>query len=134
DPLRAAAALLDEARLVTPNAAEAALLAGIPVVDEESARAAAAAICAAAVLVKGGHLPGPRARDLLRDGDEVTILDAPRVEAGPLHDTGCVPSSAIACRLALGAPLVDAVRAAKDCLGVKLAAPLAVGRGARCLV
>jgi hydroxymethylpyrimidine/phosphomethylpyrimidine kinase len=134
DPARAARALLDEVRLVTPNVAEAGALSGIAVVDEDSARAAAAAIGAAAVLIKGGHLAGGRARDVLRDGSEVTILDAPRVDAGPVHGTGCVLSSAIACRLALGASLVEAVRAAKDYLGAKLAAPLAVGRGARCLV
>src|SRR5262249_4833210 len=129
DPARAARALLPEVRLVTPNAAEAEALAGRPVVDEASARAAAAAIPAAAVLVKGGHLPGDRAVDVLRDGERWARFEAPRVQVGPLHGTGCVLSSAIACRLALGAPLVEAVRAAKDYLGAKLAAPLAVGRG-----
>ena len=64
----------------------------------------------------------------------LALSTTPRVDAGPLHGTGCVLSSAIACRLALGAPLVEAVRAAKDYLGAKLAAPLAVGRGARTLV
>ncbi len=134
DPAAAVRALLAEARLVTPNAAEAEALSGVRVVDEASARAAAAAIAAEAVLVKGGHLGGARAVDVLRDGATYTILDAPRAAAGPVHGTGCVLSSAIACRLALGAPLVEAVRGGKDFVGAKLAAPLTIGRGARCLV
>jgi hydroxymethylpyrimidine/phosphomethylpyrimidine kinase len=134
DAAAAVRALLPEARLVTPNASEAEALTGIRVVDEASACAAAAAIPGQAVLVKGGHVPGPLAIDVLRDGADVMALAAPRVEAGPLHGTGCVLSSAIACGLGAGAPLAAAVRAAKDYLGAKLAAPLAVGRGARCLV
>lgn len=135
DPAVAARALLPEVRLVTPNAGEAELLSGVPVVDEESMRAAARAIAAQAVLVKGGHVAvaGDRARDLLRDGDGFHTFDSPRV-AGALHGTGCVLSSAIASRLARGEALVEAVGAAKRWLDEKLAHPLAVGRGAQVLV
>ncbi len=130
----AAAALLPEVRLVTPNLHEASALTGLAVVDEAGMRAAARAIPARAVLVKGGHLPSNVARDILRDGDDWRAFDAPRVAAGPLHGTGCVLSSAIACRLAAGEPLADAVAGAKAFLGERLRSPLAVGRGARCLV
>jgi len=133
DPGAAARALLPEARLVTPNLDEAGALTGIRVVDEESMRAAARAIPAAAVLVKGGHLAGAPV-DVLRDGDAFERLAGARLEAGPLHGTGCVLSSAIASQLALGAPLLDAVRAAKATVSDKIARALAVGRGARCLV
>lgn len=134
DPREVARLLLPEARVVLPNALEASLLSGIRVVDEETLRAAARAIPAAAVLVKGGHLAGPRARDLLRDGEDEEILDGERLDAGPLHGTGCVLSTALACGLAGGASLRDAAVAAKSYLAAKITAPLDVGRGARCLV
>jgi hydroxymethylpyrimidine/phosphomethylpyrimidine kinase len=134
---RAVRLLLPEVRLVTPNLDEAEALTGIRAVDEEGMRAAATAGAladAAAVLVKGGHLRGDRALDLLRDGREFSRFDGPRIDAGPLHGTGCVLSTAIACRLALGASLVEAIGAAKAYLTSKLAAPVIAGRGAACLV
>ncbi len=134
DPREAAAILLGEARVVTPNLAEAALLSGVHAEDLEGMRQAARAIAAPAVLVKGGHLGGARAVDLLRDGTEEHVLDGPRLETGPVHGTGCVLSTALACALATGAPLPEAARAAKTYLTDKLARPLAIGRGARCLV
>jgi hydroxymethylpyrimidine/phosphomethylpyrimidine kinase len=134
DVAAALRALVPEVRLITPNLHEASVLAGIPVGDEAGMRAAARAIPAAAVLVKGGHLCGSRARDLLRDGAREQMFDAPRIDAGPLHGTGCVMSSAIACRLALGDALADAVGAAKAFVTARLADPLTIGRGARCLV
>jgi hydroxymethylpyrimidine/phosphomethylpyrimidine kinase len=134
DPQAAARALLPEVRLVTPNAAEAQVLSGVRVVDADSARAAARVIRAQAVLVKGGHLGGDRARDHLRDGDAHHVLESPRVEAGELHGTGCVLSSAIAARLALGEPLLDAVSGAKRWLDERLSHVLAVGRGAAVLI
>lgn len=134
DPGLAVRDLLPEVRLITPNAVEAAALTGIRVIDEATARAAASAIPAAAVLVKGGHIPGPEAVDTLRDGLEFARFAGARIETGPLHGTGCVLSSAIACGLALGQPLRAAVSAAKGYLEGKLAAPLAIGRGARTLV
>jgi len=134
DPAQAARALLHEARLVTPNLAEAEALTGLQVADEAAMRTAAAAIDAPAVLVKGGHLAGPRAVDVLRDGESFTRFDAPRLDAGPLHGTGCILSTAIACGLAAGQPLAEAVGCAKAYLDRKLAALLAPGRGARTLV
>jgi len=134
DPARAARALLPEARLVTPNLAEAEALTGLRIADEAGMRAAASAIGAPAVLVKGGHLAGALAVDLLRDGDAFTRFEAPRVDAGPLHGTGCVLATAIACSLAIGKPLPAAVSDAKVYLGGKLAALVAPGRGARTLV
>jgi hydroxymethylpyrimidine/phosphomethylpyrimidine kinase len=127
-------ALLPEARVVTPNVAEAAAMTGVVALDEASLRAAASALPAAGVLVKGGHLAGPEALDVLRDGEAFHTFRAPRVDAGPLHGTGCVLSSAIACRLAQGLPLPEACLLAKRYLGVKLVTLLAPGRGARCLV
>jgi hydroxymethylpyrimidine/phosphomethylpyrimidine kinase len=132
DVEEAAAALLPEARLVTPNVDEARALTGLS--DLEAAGRALVARGARAALVKGGHLPGDRSPDVLVDGDRVEVLDAPRLDAGPLHGTGCVLSTAIAARLARGEPLAVAARGAKAYLAEKIAGALAIGRGARCLV
>ena len=110
------AELLPRAFVVTPNVLEASALAGIPVRNVHEARAAAeriAALGAAAVIVKGGHLPGADAIDVFFDGREFVELRAPRIETRHTHGTGCTFSSAIAANLALGRPLADAVARAK---------------------
>jgi hydroxymethylpyrimidine/phosphomethylpyrimidine kinase len=134
----AARLLLPEVRVVTPNLDEAcALTDGAKIGDVPAMRRAAAAIRsggASAVLVKGGHLGEGDAVDVLHDGDTITELSAPRVRTPPLHGTGCVLSTAIACGLATGGSLESSVRAAKDYLGKKLTALITPGRGARTLV
>ena len=137
DPARVARDLLPQARIVTPNLAEASVLAGLPVGTIADMRRAAKTLREAgarAVLVKGGHLPGPRALDLLSDGDAVTVLEGERIDAGPVHGTGCVLSTALACGLATGLSLPEACARAKDFVTARLANALRVGRGARCLV
>lgn len=136
DVAAAAAILLSEARVVTPNLAEAAALTGLTVDNVDDMRSAAAALRragAAAALVKGGHLSGDPV-DVLHDGEEVHVFAGRRIDAGPVHGTGCVLSTAMACALAAGAPLAAAVGAAREYLRGKLGAPLAPGRGVRTLV
>jgi hydroxymethylpyrimidine/phosphomethylpyrimidine kinase len=142
DPLTAPSALgalrrclLPLASLVTPNLAEAEALAGLPVRTVRDMREAATALVAhgaRAVLVKGGHLAG-RACDVLVTATGVHELDAPRLETGPVHGTGCTLSAAIAAELALGRSLLDAVRSAKAYVHQALAVPLAIGHGSRVL-
>jgi len=125
--------LLPLARLVTPNLAEAAVLAGRPVetvADMRDAAEAIRALGARAVLVKGGHLAGD-ACDLLLDGDQAHELRADRLDAGPLHGSGCTLSAAIAAELARGAALLEAVRRAKAFVHAAIASAPAVGHGAR---
>ncbi|MCW5891675.1 MAG: bifunctional hydroxymethylpyrimidine kinase/phosphomethylpyrimidine kinase [bacterium] len=134
-PATAAAlrALLPLATLVTPNLPEAAALTGRRVDDLPAMRDAGRALRdlgAAAVLVKGGHLPG-RAVDVLATATGVVELDAPRVGAALTHGTGCSLSAAIAAGLAQGRTLEDAAVRAKRWLGRALAAAPAVGHGAR---
>ena len=66
-----------------------------------------------AVLMKGGHLEGEEAVDLLVTEDSVHRFAAPRLASQNLHGTGCTLSSAIAANIVLGAPLPEAVAAAK---------------------
>ena len=139
DPLLATGAidvlkarLFPKASLVTPNLHEAAALLGRAVGSESAMRDAARAVCdlgAAAALVKGGHLPGGEAVDLLYDGSEFVRLAAPRIETPHTHGTGCTYSAAIAALLARGEALVDAVREAKDFISRAIAGAPGVGRG-----
>ncbi len=128
-------ALLPLATVITPNLPEAARLAGLPVAEDEDAmRATARALQgrgARAVLIKGGHLAGGDAVDLLSDGTDLQFFRAARVETRNTHGTGCTLSSAIAAYLARGLALADAVGAAKTYLTAAIAesAQLSVGSG-----
>jgi hydroxymethylpyrimidine/phosphomethylpyrimidine kinase len=62
-----------------------------------------------AVLMKGGHLPGDTVTDLLVTAEGVARFDAPRVASRATHGTGCTLASALACGLAQGMALPDAV-------------------------
>lgn len=144
-----AQALVDDlfplACVVTPNLAEAEVLSGIAITQPQQMVEAAHAIQrlgAAAVLVKGGHLENAQstytgtsfdegfAYDLLlaEDGTEFWLQE-PRIVTENTHGTGCTLSSAIACYLAMGASLPDAVRSAKFYLTRALAHDLELGRG-----
>lgn len=133
--------LLPHARVITPNLAEAARLAGMEVNDLESMKRAARRIhglCRArannssapcAVLVKGGHLPD-EATDVLDDGHEVQIFRAPKLVTRNTHGTGCTLSSAITALLARGVGVPEAVARAKAYLNAALRAAPNLGRGA----
>jgi hydroxymethylpyrimidine kinase/phosphomethylpyrimidine kinase len=132
DPRAALAALRDHLALVTPNLAEAEALAGFEVRDVAAMRRAAQAIAGdgVACLVKGGHLAGGPAIDVLADGDQVIDVEGARVPGGEdVHGTGGALAAAIACGLARGASLVDAVRSAAAFVRERLAAPVRSGRG-----
>lgn len=140
DPLAEAEAvaayreLFPLAALVTGNLAEASALAGIGVNDvagmEEAARALAAQ-GARAALVRGGHLGGGEAVDVLYDGREFIHFSLPRVDTPHDHGTGCTVSAAIATYLARGHALAEAVRRAKELVhrGLRDARPLGAGSG-----
>jgi hydroxymethylpyrimidine/phosphomethylpyrimidine kinase len=113
-------------RLVTPNLMESALLAGGRMPENPGDMREIAlklhGLGAAAVLVKGGHLPEGDAYDLLYDGANFTEFSAPRLATRNTHGTGCALSAAIAARLGQGATLEQAVGDAKAWLGAALAA------------
>jgi hydroxymethylpyrimidine/phosphomethylpyrimidine kinase len=122
--------LLARATLVTPNRGEAAALAGVAVDDVAGAEAAARALRARgarAVLVKGGHLAGAEACDVLVSDAGVQVMRAPRVPGKDPRGTGCALATAIAVGLARGQALPDAVAAAKAWLHAQIAAAPADG-------
>ena len=109
--------LVPLADLITPNLGEAAALTGAPVCNiGDMARAARSLIerGARAVLVKGGHLDGDRATDVLYDrAGGVRYFERERLSV-KTHGTGCRLSAAVAASLALGTSLDAAVGAAGD--------------------
>ncbi len=107
--------LLPRATLITPNVREAAALSGLSIRSPDDLAAAARQLLElgpAAVLVKGGHLPGATVTDWLiwRDGAEA--FSAPRSPSRNTHGTGCTLASAIATGLAQGLALNAAVQRA----------------------
>lgn len=109
--------LLRLARVVTPNVPEAEALADMSITSVAHMRDAARRILrfgSAAVLVKGGHLPGDIVTDLLVDGTHAIEISGPRVAGRHTHGTGCTLAAAIAARLARGESLEQAARGAKE--------------------
>lgn len=126
--------------VVTPNIAEAETLAGMERIGtpEESREAAEAILALGArnVLIKGGHDEGDECIDRLycADGEggarELLELRSARCE-GEYHGTGCSLSTAIACGLAQGLSLEEAVTRAHDLVARMIASPTGLGHGSR---
>jgi hydroxymethylpyrimidine/phosphomethylpyrimidine kinase len=111
------ASLFPRATLVTPNIPEAAALTGKPVRNLEEMRIAGEDLAqrfGTRFLIKGGHLAGESATDLLFGGSAVAEFSAPFVEGVSTHGTGCTYSAAIAAGLALGNDLEPAILRAKE--------------------
>ena len=109
--------LFPHALVVTPNLREASVLVGrelTTVEDMVSAVGELAATGARHVVVKGGHLPGGVAADVMFDGGRTTVLSGPRITTANVHGTGCTLSAAIVAQLARGLGPVQAVERAKD--------------------
>lgn len=124
--------LLPVTTLLTPNTHEAAALLGAPVETLAQAEAAARAIAALgpeAVLVKGGHLPGAQAVDVLFHDGHLTHFTAPRVDTKHTHGTGCTYSAAIAAHLARGETLHASISRAKHWLTEALKTAPGLGHG-----
>lgn len=104
------------ASLITPNLDEAAQLLGDKIQDRESMKRAGKELARkfkTAILLKGGHLPGADAVDLLFANGKVVEFEAPFVRDVATHGTGCTYSAAITAGLAAGMPLPDSIARAK---------------------
>jgi hydroxymethylpyrimidine/phosphomethylpyrimidine kinase len=124
--------LLPLATLITPNADEAAVLAGLAIEDEAGMERAARTLTergARAVLLKGGHLRGDTITDLFFDGREVKRWRRKRILTHSTHGTGCTLSAAVAAGLALARPLGDAVEQALEYVQRALQAAPGLGGG-----
>jgi hydroxymethylpyrimidine/phosphomethylpyrimidine kinase len=126
--------LLPLSTAITPNLDEAAHLTGLEVTNLEQMRAAAVrlhTLGAAAVVVTGGHLD-PAIELLSRrreSGIEQETFKAARLRSTSTHGTGCAFSTAMACHLAGGRSLSEAVLLAKAYVHSAIAKAYPVGRG-----
>jgi len=128
--------LLPLATVVTPNVDEASAMTAMAVTNPDQMRAAATklhAMGAAAVVITGGHLD--KAIDLLsftsKRGVEQEIFKSARLRSNSTHGTGCAFATSVACHLALGRGLPEAVLLAKAYVAAAItnAHPLGHGTG-----
>jgi hydroxymethylpyrimidine/phosphomethylpyrimidine kinase len=104
------------ASLITPNLDEAGRLLGTKIRNRQSMRVAGKELerkFRTAILLKGGHLAGERAIDLLFADGKVVEFSAPKASGVATHGTGCTYSAAITAGLASGLPIEEAIRQAK---------------------
>ena len=128
--------------VITPNVDEAAALAGAePVATDASWEAVLPRLRAMAgklrelgsraVVITGGHLP--QANDYLLYGEAASVMEevfpGVHLESRSTHGTGCAFATALACQLARGDTLPEAVRAAKEYVRKAIAAAYPLGRG-----
>ena len=126
--------LLPLAAVVTPNVDEASALTGLAVTNPDQMRAAAHKLHemgAGAVVVTGGHLE--KAIDLLsfktRRGVEQEVFKSDRQRSNSTHGTGCAFATAIACHLARGRGLPEAVLLAKAYITAAIVNAHPLGKG-----
>jgi hydroxymethylpyrimidine/phosphomethylpyrimidine kinase len=120
------------ATLITPNLDEAALLLETTIIDRKQMENAAKALAKkyyASILLKGGHLRGDNAIDLLFHQGELTEFSAPFVRGVETHGTGCTYSAAITAGLASGFSLEQAIKRAKKFVTESIALHLRWKRG-----
>lgn len=124
--------LLPRAFLVTPNLHEACFLSGIEVHDVATMEEAARRIARSgvqAVLVKGGHLPGENAVDVLFWKGKILHFKARHIPTLQPHGTGCTFSAAITAELAKCRELPDAVKTAKTFISRAIKSRPSLGKG-----
>ncbi|HWY63860.1 MAG TPA: bifunctional hydroxymethylpyrimidine kinase/phosphomethylpyrimidine kinase [Rhizomicrobium sp.] len=124
--------LMRRAALVTPNLPEAEALTGIYPKSEHRLRNAAMVFKLLGVnhvLFKGGHGEGAVLRDVLWSDGEFTPFEASRQQTVHTHGTGCTLATAIACGLAQGMALKDAVARAHAYVQEAIRTAPALGQG-----
>ncbi len=134
--------LLPLAELITPNLDEAGALTGMAVTNLDQMRQSAArlhSLGAANVVVTGGDLErtekdkGEKAIDLLSfitgRGVEEEVFKANRQRSNSTHGTGCAFSTALACHLAHGRGLPEAVLLSKAYISAAIANAYPLGHG-----
>ncbi len=104
------------ATLLTPNLAEAEVLTGKRIANIDDMRRALddlLALGAGAVLLKGGHLPGPDVVDIFADANGRREWREAKLDTRHTHGTGCTLASAIATGVAQGLSMIAAIERAR---------------------
>jgi hydroxymethylpyrimidine kinase/phosphomethylpyrimidine kinase len=124
--------LLPKATVITPNRFEAEKLADTKIENLRNAEIAAEKIFKMgpkAVVIKGGHLEGNEAIDVLYYKGKFKTFSAPRLDVKTTHGTGCSFSAAIAAELAKKTELPLAVEKAKKTVALGIKFGLKIGKG-----
>lgn len=119
------------ATLITPNILEAEALTKIKITSKAEMEKAAQMISDAAntaVLIKGGHSEYD-ANDLLYANGKKIWFVGEKIKNPNTHGTGCTLSSALACNLAKGYSLEQAITNAKKYITGALQSQLDLGKG-----
>ena len=126
--------LLPLANVVTPNVDEASAMTSLAVTNVEQMRSAAHRLHelgASAVVITGGHLD--KAIDVLsfagQAGIEQETFKSARLRSNSTHGTGCAFATSIACHLALGRGLPEAVLLTKAYVAAAIVNAHPLGRG-----
>jgi hydroxymethylpyrimidine/phosphomethylpyrimidine kinase len=126
--------LLPLATVRTPNVDEASALTGLAVANPDQMRAAARKLHdmgAAAVVITGGHLD--KAIDLLSftstRGVQQELFKSARLRSNSTHGTGCAFATSVACHLAMGRGLPEAVLLAKAYVSAAISNAHPLGHG-----
>ncbi|MDI3270409.1 MAG: bifunctional hydroxymethylpyrimidine kinase/phosphomethylpyrimidine kinase [Bacillota bacterium] len=124
--------LLPKALVATPNLPEAEALLEMEIRSPEAMEKAARLLHGMGVkyaVIKGGHLEGAEALDVVFDGKEIRYLRAPRYMTPHTHGTGCTFASAIAAGLARGMEPLKAIEYGKRFITEAIAKALPLGQG-----
>ncbi|MEM1658443.1 MAG: bifunctional hydroxymethylpyrimidine kinase/phosphomethylpyrimidine kinase [Candidatus Jordarchaeales archaeon] len=126
--------LVPRATVVTPNIAEASLIADMQIKsvrDMEEAAKAIASRGVECVVVKGGHLDEQSnvVVDVMYSKGDVKVFEKPRFKEGASHGRGCCFSAAITAFIAMGEPPTTAVEKAENYVEKVFCHPVDVGRG-----
>lgn len=124
--------LLPLATVVTPNVPEAEVLTGLTIRSFNDRLEAARRMLTygvRAVILKGGHLEGETAEDLIMTESEVFLLSAPRIQTSDTHGTGCTFSAALTAELAKGRSIMEAAVTAKRFIQSAITHGLEIGAG-----
>lgn len=123
--------LIPLASVVTPNVPEAEVLSGMKITTKDDMTEAAKKInseCGCSVLIKGGH-NDLNCDDVLLHNGEIMVFEMQKIDNENTHGTGCTLSSAIACNLAKGMTVPEAVKRAKEYITGAIQAGLDLGHG-----
>ncbi len=108
--------LIPLSMVVMPNKHEAEALTGLTISNENDVKKVCQALYsmgAQNVIIKGGHVSEDNANDVLFDGSDYRIYEAPRVDTINVHGTGCTYASALSAYIAQDYGMYEAVAKAK---------------------
>ncbi|MGB9857355.1 MAG: bifunctional hydroxymethylpyrimidine kinase/phosphomethylpyrimidine kinase [Dictyoglomaceae bacterium] len=127
--------LISQCDLITPNIPEAEILSGMKIKDIDDMKNSAQnlrELGAKAVIIKGGHLEGEDAIDILLENDKFYVETCKKINAErEVHGTGCTFSSAMATFLAMNYDYYHAFVKARKYITEAIKSSINIGKGKR---